>query len=89
MPFHQNIGMGNVAITAKVYPEDPSKIEELKIEISKVAKITDSKVEDIGFGIKVLRIMIVVPDSEGGDMEDKLGKIKGVSQVQVEQVTLV
>ena len=81
--------MGNVAITAKVYPEDPSKIEELKTEISKVAKITDSKIEDIGFGIKVLRIMIVVPDSEGGDMEDKLSKIKGVSQVQVEQVTLV
>ena len=81
--------MGNVAITAKVYPEDPSKIEEIKAEIAKVANITDSRVEDVGFGIKVLRLMIVVPDSEGGDMEDKLSKVPGVSQVQVEQVTLV
>jgi translation elongation factor aEF-1 beta len=81
--------MGNVAITAKIYPEDPSKIEELEAELSKVAKITDSKVEDVGFGIKVLKIMIIVPDSEGGDMEEKLSKVKGVSQVQVEEVTLV
>ena len=81
--------MGNVAVTAKIYPSDPSKIEEVKAAVAKIGKLADAKIEDVGFGIKVLRVMLIVPDSEGGDMEEKLGAVEGVSQVQVEEVTLV
>ncbi|MEM2974281.1 MAG: elongation factor 1-beta [Candidatus Micrarchaeia archaeon] len=81
--------MGNVSVTVKIYPEDPSKIEEIKVEIAKIGRLVDSKVEDVGFGIKALRVMFIVPDSEGGDMEERLNAIEGVSQVQVECVTLI
>ena len=81
--------MGNVLIIAKIYPEDPSNIEEIKKEITKIGKLMDAKVEEIGFGAKALKVMIMVPDSEGGDMEEKIKAIKGVSQVQIEDVSLV
>ena len=81
--------MGNVSVIAKIYPEDPSQIEEIKKEIGKIGKLMDAKIEEIGFGAKALKVMIMVPDSEGGDMEEKIKTIKGVSQVQVEDVSLV
>jgi len=81
--------MGDVAVTAKIYAEDPSKIEEIKAEVAKIGKLHSATIEEVGFGIKALKVIIIVPDSAGGDMEEKLGAIKGVSQVQVEQVTLV
>ena len=81
--------MGNVSVIAKIYPEDPSKLEELKKNLEKLGRIADARVEEIGFGVKALRVMIIVPDSEGGDMEEKIKGIKGVSQVQIEEVNLV
>ena len=89
MPFYQSTNMGNVSVIAKIYPEDPSKIEEIKKEIGKIGKLMDAKIEEIGFGAKALKVMIMVPDSEGGDMEEKIKTIKGVSQVQIEDVSLV
>ena len=81
--------MGNVSVIAKIYPEDPSAIDEIKAEIAKIGKLMDAKIEEIGFGAKALKVMIIVPDSEGGDMEEKIKAIKGVSQVQIEDVSLV
>lgn len=76
-------------VNAKIYMEDPSKAEYIKQEVAKIGKVADAKMEDVGFGVKALRIYFVVPDSVGGDMEEKLNAIEGVSQAQVEEVTLV
>lgn len=81
--------MGDVMVTAKIYAEDPSKFDSIKEEIAKIGKLQDSRLEDVGFGMKALKVLIVMPDNAGGDVEEKLKAIPGVSQAQVEEVNLM
>jgi len=82
--------MGNVAISLKIMPDSPeTDIEKIKEEISKRLKVQDSKIEPIAFGLKALKILIIVPDKETGDIENKIKEVKGVSDVETESVTLV
>lgn len=82
--------MGEVAVTVKIFPDDVEKLEEIKTAVGKVVKIAKSESEDIGFGLKVLRIVFVMNDAGGLDaIEQKLSSISGVSQVQVEDVRRV
>lgn len=79
--------MGEVAVTVKIFPEDVEKLEEIKSAVSKVVKIAKSESEDIGFGLKALKIVFVMDDAGGVDeIEQKLSSIPGVSQVQIEDV---
>ena len=81
--------MGDVIVTAKIYSEDPSKFESIKAEIAKIGKLADSRIEDVGFGVKALKVLFIVPDNLGGDMEEKLNSLEGVSQAQIEEVNLI
>ncbi len=81
--------MANVTVVAKIFAEDASKLNEIKASISQSMRLVDARIEDIGFGAKALKVMVVVSDKEGGDIEEKLKSIKGVSQVQIEDVSLV
>lgn len=81
--------MGNVVITAKIFADEPSSFDRISKEVAKLGRLADSRIEDIGFGAKVLKVLIVMPDTAGGDIEEKLKTIKGVSQVQVEDVSLM
>ena len=82
--------MGNVAVELKVMPESPEiDLEKVKDEISKKMKLQDSKIEPLAFGLKQLKILVVIPDGETGDLEGKIKEIKGVSQVETGSVTLV
>jgi translation elongation factor aEF-1 beta len=81
--------MGNVSVIIKVYPNDPSGIDELKTQISNELHPQDIKIEDIGFGVKILKVMFIVPDSEGGIIEEKVRSIQGVSQLEVESISLI
>jgi elongation factor 1-beta len=82
--------MGNVAIVLKIMPESTeTDLEKVKYEISKKIKIQDSKIEPIAFGLKALKILVIVPDKETGDLENKIKEVKGVSDVETESVTLV
>jgi len=82
--------MGNVAVTFKILPESPdTNIEEIKKEISKKIEVKDSKIEPLAFGLSALRILIVVPDKELGDIENKIRSVEGVSEVEVESSTLI
>lgn len=82
--------MGEVAVTVKIFPEDVEKLEEIKAAVGKVVKIAKSEIEEIGFGLKALRIVFVMDDAGGVDeIEQKLSSISGVSQVQVEDVRRV
>lgn len=83
------ICMGNVSVVVKVYPEDPSKIDELKARLAEAVNPKDVKVEDVGFGVRLLRVMVIVPDTEGGTVEERIRALPGVSEVQAEDVTLV
>jgi elongation factor 1-beta len=82
--------MGMVAAEFKIMPESPDvDLENMKVEISKVLKVQDYKIEPIAFGLKSLKILIVVPDKEMEDVEGKLRKIKGVSEVEAGDATLL
>jgi elongation factor 1-beta len=82
--------MGNVAVAIKIMPESPeTDIEKIKSDISNKIKLQDSKIEPIAFGLKALKILVIVPDKETGELENKLRSIKGVSDVETESATLV
>jgi elongation factor 1-beta len=82
--------MGNVAVALKIMPESPEiDLEKVKAEISKKIKLQDSKIEPIAFGLNMLRILVIVPDKETGDLENKIKEVKGVSDVETESATLV
>ncbi len=82
--------MGNVAAEFRVMPESPEvDLERIKAEISNSMSIQDSKIEPIAFGLKALKILIIVPDGQMGDIEGKIRKIEGVSEVEAGSVTLL
>ncbi len=80
----------NVALQMKVYIEDPSKIESVKSAINGLEQVKVEKIleEDVGFGIKILRVVFLMNDAEGGAdaLEEKVKNLENVSQVEVESV---
>ncbi len=80
--------MGEVAVKLKIYPEGMEEFEALKEKVK--AELNASKIEEeeIAFGMKAIIATVIVGDSAGGSdaLEEKAGKIAGVSQVQVESV---
>ncbi|MCX6775374.1 MAG: elongation factor 1-beta [Candidatus Micrarchaeota archaeon] len=82
--------MGSVAVVAKVFPESPESLEKVKNSIQKEINPYKLDEEEVAFGMKALRVTIIVKDSGGGsDIEEKLKRIAGVSEVQIEEVTLI
>lgn len=81
----------NVAAKLKIYVDGPASIGGIKTEIEKLAKVQRFWEEDVGFGIKVLKANILLKDSEGGmeKLESGIRNIKGVSELEVEEVSRV
>lgn len=78
--------MGKVVALVRIMPEsvdvDMKKLEaDLK---RKVPAIQDVGVEPIAFGLKALKIAVIVEDSEGGTeaVEKALSEVPGVSQAE-------
>ncbi len=81
--------MGSVATVFKVYPE-PGKEEEAKKEIEEKLKPKGVQVEEVAFGIKVIKVLFVHDDKEGStELEDKLRQVQGINEVEVEDETLI
>jgi elongation factor 1-beta len=82
--------MGNVAVTFKIMPDSPdTNLEEIKKEISKKIEIKDYALEPVAFGLKILRVLVVVPDKSIENIENDIRSVKGVSEVEVESSTLL
>lgn len=81
----------NVAATVKIYLEDMKQMTSVKAEIGKIAKVNNYTEEDVGFGIKILRAVILFNDEKGGleELEEKIRGIAGVSETQVEDVSRI
>lgn len=81
----------NVIAQLKIYVEEPAAIPSITDEVAKLAKVQKSWEEDIGFGIKVLRISLLLSDSEGvmDALESKIKEIDKVSNVEVDSVERV
>jgi len=81
--------MGDVAITFKVLPEGmETDIGAIRARLL-VMGAKHIKEVPIAFGLKMLEVLFVVPDSKGPDLEEEIKKIKGVASVETEGVTLV
>ncbi|MCL4381780.1 hypothetical protein M1614_02270 [Candidatus Marsarchaeota archaeon] len=81
--------MSEVSIIFKVYPAE-GNIEELIQEINKL-KPKDIKTEEIGFGIKIAKVMFVFDDTKtsSSKIEEMLKNSKGVGEVEVEEESLL
>ena len=83
--------MANVLVVVKILPESVDiSLEGLQNGISdklppKVS-IKKAEIEDIGFGIRALRLSLVLPDEAGGTdlIEETIRGVEGVGDVQVE-----
>ncbi len=88
--------MGDVAVVLKVLPEDSDlDMEKLKGEIEgeirNICKLNKSELQEIGFGLKAIRLEVIVPDEEGriDKVEANISRVKGVGQVDTEDVSLL
>ena len=79
--------MGKVATLFKVYSDDADSA------LAKIKKDTSPQsimLEDVAFGIKVIKVMYVHEDEEGStELERKLRAIEGVKDVEVEEESLI
>ena len=81
--------MGNVITLFKVYTE-PGNEEKVSAEIKNILNPKGMQLEDIAFGIKVIKVMFVHDDSEGSSIiEEKLRKVNGVTEVEVADESLM
>lgn len=79
--------MGQVAVTIKVYPENPDKLEDVKTAVRKIVDVVKVAEEPIGFGLVAAVITFTMEDAGGLDeIEEKIGSLPEVSQVQVSGV---
>ena len=82
--------MGKVAVSIRIMPETPEvDLETVKNEIAKKVQLNDAKIEPLAFGLKALKILVVVPDSSFDGLENEIRSVKGVSEVEVESSTLI
>lgn len=82
--------MGLVAATFKVMPENPGDTARIVEEIKKTVDAKEIKEIPIGFGIKLVEVLLVFDDKVGvGSVEEKLRSISGVASVESGDVTLI
>ncbi|WP_440953458.1 elongation factor 1-beta [Methanococcoides sp. FTZ1] len=82
--------MGEVAATMKIMPEGvDTDLEDLKSKLEAAlpegASIYGSEVEPVAFGLKALKVVVLVGDLEGGteSVEEAFAAVSGVESVQV------
>lgn len=88
--------MGDVAVVFKILPTD-SEVDTDKLkntvesELKSVCEINKIEIQEIGFGLKAVRLEIIIPDEEGkiDAVESKITSVEGVGQVDTEEVTLI
>jgi translation elongation factor EF-1beta len=82
--------MGSVAVTAKVFTESMEIFDKVKGSIQDEMNPYKLEEEEVAFGMRAIKVTFIVKDSSGGsDIEERLRKVKGVSEVQIEEVTLI
>ncbi len=84
--------MGNVALILRVMPESPDVDLDLLAEKikEKVPGLQDIQEEPIGFGLKALKIAVVVGDDAGKSdiVESDINAIEGVERAEIIELTL-
>ncbi len=86
--------MGQVAITYRIMPEDPSTdLAPIRDGIRKAvgAALKGIQEKDVAFGLRAILALALVDDASGGGekLEAALSAIPGVSSVEAIDVTLI
>jgi elongation factor 1-beta len=88
--------MGEVVAVIRIMPEsadvDMSKImDAIKGAIPSYARLHGMQVMDIAFGLKALKVAVIMGDKCGGteEIERNMAKIPGVESVETEEVGLL
>lgn len=90
MRLHRTIEMGKVLTRLKIFPEEGQDAEELAQRIKKeIPECNSSRAEDYVFGQKIVIASFVCDDKEGKDFEEIVKTVKGVSEIQVDEVGLI
>ena len=78
----------DVAVSMKLFLVDQGKEAETIAELRKIVNITNTKSEEIGFGIKALKILFLMADGDGiNEIEEKIAAVPNVSQAQIEEMS--
>ena len=88
--------MGDVAVVLKILPSDAElNVEAIRDEVvgkvKPLCEVNKVEIHEIGFGLKAIKLQIIVPDEEGkiDSVENAINSVEGVGQVDTEEVTLV
>ncbi len=88
--------MARVIITIRVMPEDvdidlDDLLERIRKNIPAGTDVRANEVVPVAFGLKALRINLARDESLGGtdDIEEAIGNLEGVAQVEVEVVSRI
>ena len=79
-------------VVMDVGPKPPTAkmVEKVSRSVKETLQPKSMQLEDVAFGIKVLKVLFIHEDSDGSSaLEEKLRKIKGVNEVEVEEESLL
>lgn len=79
--------MAKVSVLVRISVEDLDKIEDSVKEITNKFKPIDIGMENIGFGIKIIKAVFHIDEDAGSSgLEEELSKLENVSNVDVLEV---
>lgn len=83
--------MGEVGVTMRITPEDMNNLERLKKNLRNKFNVKDIKEEPLAFGLKSLKMLVVISDSSGGTdkLENQISDLSDVKNFKVEDVSLI
>lgn len=83
--------MSGVSVIFKIYTEE-GQLDSAVKEITERLKPKDIRVEELAFGIKAIRAMFLFDNAtatNSSTIEDAIRKVKGVSEIEVEEESLL
>lgn len=77
--------MSKVAVLFKVYPKEDVPVDTLADSIKKETNPDGMQIEDVAFGIKVVKVMFKFDDAEtsSSKIEEELRSVKEVGEIEV------
>jgi len=88
--------MGDVGIIYKILPEDlevnvEDLMKRIEEQVKDMVKIKGMQIKPIAFGLNAILMYIIVKDEAGitEKFEEKVKSIKGVGEIEVEEMSLL
>ena len=86
--------MADVVVTLKIMPDSPERDMEALQKVAdeailKFGRLYKKDIVPVAFGLKALTYSVIMPEKDGGTdpIEEALGQIEGVNDVQVTDLT--